>query len=466
WLRPENISTCSPYLAGNINDEDSTYQPAQSYDELQEAYSELQKGKGGKREVVDRIMEGDWRYGISLRQLAMADVQYLLDHPASQRWSALQLVPVSLPGSASGGEKDQSAETLHDLPRFHGPTFLRKLQSEIGSLTKAHYHLTRLPSLPVALLRIYVTDVPYNSQLLGPGKVSTSSSGVATTLYVALPDNTAFIYISPASAAGMTSSGDGRRLRKLVIDALPKAFSKPRERYSLKPTSLSARSLAALVSMRGESGGLGTSGGWSVFADGTVEPSPLKAYAFSPTDLDRIDEDKENMPFQNAQRRADFDTEPSLLVNDDSEPIQKRRRLVAKARFGNDSLGIESKGLERFEVRLDNSCSRIEEHHADEPAQEAVPVAGSKRRRSALSLVEESLETIVDDEADNISSEWKPSVRLTFSGSNVFAGLRKLVEAGAINGERMPGWMTGENKVSVGIVRDGRIRSSKGSGIW
>ena len=80
------------------------------------------------------------------------------------------------------------------------------------------------------------------------------------------------------------NSGDAKSLQNLVIDALPKAISKPRERYSLKPTSLSARSLDALVTMRGSSGGLGASGGWSLFANNMVEPSPLKAYASLPTE--------------------------------------------------------------------------------------------------------------------------------------------------------------------------------------
>ncbi|MCJ1431959.1 hypothetical protein MMC27_001315 [Xylographa pallens] len=469
WLKPENTSTCGPYLARHNTEDDSTFEAAQSCDELQEAYLELQDGKGGKREVLDRVIEGDWRHGISLRQLAMADVQYLLDHPVSQRWSALRLVLVSPTAPAGGSEKALPVGTTQVLPRFHAATFLQNLQREVGSLTKAHYHLTRLPLLPVTLLRVFVTDSPYDCPLSGPDKAPTSSSSSATTLYVAFPDNTPFMYISLATATEMTS-GDAKSVRKLVIDALPKAISKPRERYNLKPTSLSARSLDALVAMRGPSGGLGASGGWNVFADGIIEHSPLGIHVASPTEPKRNDEDKENIPAQNAikivQYFADQDADPRLLTNDDVEPSQKRRHLVAQTRFGKDSLGNKGKGVERFEVRLENSVSRIEGDHANNSVQEAIPVAGSKRRRSTLSLVEDPLEELLDDAYDNISSEWKPSIQLTFSGSNVFAGLRKMVEAGAIDGKKMPGWMTGENTVSAGVVRDGRIRGDKGSGVW
>jgi central kinetochore subunit Mis15/CHL4 len=60
---------------------------------------------------------------------------------------------------------------------------------------------------------------------------------------------------------------------------------------------------------------------------------------------------------------------------------------------------------------------------------------------------------------------WRPFVRLTFHGSHVFAGIRQLVESGIIDGERMPGWMTGEEGVTIGAVRNGRIRGHKGSGV-
>ena len=469
WLKPENTSTCGPYLAGRNTEDDSTYEAARSCDELREAYSELQDGKGGKREVLDRVVEGDWRHGISLRQLAMADVQYLLDHPVSQRWSALRLVLVSPTAPAGGVENALPEGTTQALPRFHAPTFLQNLQREIGSFTKAHYHLTRLPLLPITLLRVFITDSPYNSPFSGLGKAPMSSSSSATTLYVAFPDNTPSVYISLATATGMTS-GDAKSVRRLVIDALPKAISKPRERYNLKPTSLSARSLDALMAMRGPSGGLGASGGWNVFASGTIEPSPLNVCVASRKEHKRHEEDKENIPAQDAvkiaQNSDDQDAEPHFLTNDDLEPLQKRRRILAQTRFGEDSLVDKSKGLERFEVRLENACSRIEGDHADNYIQDIIPGAGPKPRRSTLSLVEEPLEEPLGDEEEDSSSEWKPSIQLTFSGSNVFAGLRKMMEAGAIDGEKMPGWMTGENTVSVGAVRHGRMRGDKGSGLW
>lgn len=53
---------------------------------------------------------------------------------------------------------------------------------------------------------------------------------------------------------------------------------------------------------------------------------------------------------------------------------------------------------------------------------------------------------------------WTPDVHLSFQGSHVFAGVRQLVEQGIVDGEKMPGWMAGDAGVSVGAVKEGRVR--------
>src|SRR6266536_5935405 len=73
WLEDQNQQSCSPFLTKHLEDgdDDSAYPPAATLDELQDIYEELQSRRGAKGEVIDRILEGDWRHGISLRQLAM-----------------------------------------------------------------------------------------------------------------------------------------------------------------------------------------------------------------------------------------------------------------------------------------------------------------------------------------------------------------------------------------------------------
>ncbi|KAF2840618.1 CHL4-domain-containing protein [Patellaria atrata CBS 101060] len=428
WLQERNIDRCKPYLSSdpeyNVEEEDDApYSAAQSIEELRESWTELKTQKGGKREVVDRILQGDWRRGITLYQLAMVDSQHLLHHPNSLRWAALRLAKIT----------STSKEILHDtdsnpLPRFNGKVFLRNMAREIAPVTKAHFYITRLKSLPLTLLRIHLHDSPYNTQSSLRTKTTPSSS--STAIFIAFPDGSPHVYVSlAASAAG----GDGRSLRKVVIEAIPKALSQPQARYTLYPTSLSARSLQALLALRGPGRSSAAQGGWSIFADNSFEGDALdyRIPALKPPqesltkDVDP-EEDKENT--NSADPKANQKRARGLNGSEDPS-VQKRRKLVAAARFGTSALADDGKGLDRLDVRIEDPFD----------PDIGIPLPG-------------------DVEGD----EWKPDVRLSFHGAHVFAGIRKLVEAGVVDGEKMPGWMTGEAGVSVGVVRDGRIKAREG----
>ena len=95
WLDDRNIASFPPYLQtderdGPDDDEAFPYPAEETIEQVRQVYEDLQDRKGAKREVLERILEGDWRHGITLRQLAMADLRYMDDHPASLRWTALE----------------------------------------------------------------------------------------------------------------------------------------------------------------------------------------------------------------------------------------------------------------------------------------------------------------------------------------------------------------------------------------
>ena len=59
----------------------------------------MQEQRGAKRDVVSRVLEGDWRHGLTLYQLAMVDFAYLdddmpSDQKQSWRYSTLDLIPI------------------------------------------------------------------------------------------------------------------------------------------------------------------------------------------------------------------------------------------------------------------------------------------------------------------------------------------------------------------------------------
>ena len=473
WLSPKLQQSCAPHLAGNDDDDEGEdqgiYAPAQSLDELRELYHELQTRKGGKREVLDRILEGDWRHGLSLQQLAMADVQYLWDHPTARRWTALELVRIrGSDGADTGDDVGATVEGMDRLPRFHAASFMQNLQREVNPVVKAHYYLTRMEAMPVTLLRIYIYDSPYSSQRAVVDPAPTALPEGSKTIYVVFPDNTSSVYVSLTSIPGQTSGGDGKSLRKVILEAVPKALSRPHERYTLQTTSLSARSLSALLTVRGPGRGNAAAGGWSIFAEGTVEGSPLRSVPATP-ESSKDEEEKDGLapPTLPDRKRRGRPSQSSKVLGFLGEPAAKRRKLVAKQRFGESALEDDQKGIERLEIRMEDAFPAERSGDSEDVGAVTRPetgaVASRRGRRSTLSMLDESVEDD-NDEAEAPVTGWTPDIRLTFSGSHIFAGVRKLVESGGVDGEKMPGWMSGEAIVSIGVVRGGRIRGNKGSG--
>jgi len=459
WLDEYAIQNAIPYLLPERDEEDEDmddlYPPCRSVSELRQLYVNMRQLKGSKRDVVSRITEGDWRHGLTLFQLAMADFAYLDEHQTSQRWSSYQILPLQ-PPTRSTEEEDEEVlkvdkESLR-VPRFHPATFLQQLQDQILPDVKAHYHFHRTANLPVLLLRIFVVHSGVNDsnalQAKSSGQEEASFDG-SKTVYLAFPDGAPAIYVSRPTATGGTVPGDSKSLQTLIVEGVPKALSRARERYTLKSTNLQSRNLWALLDKRGSGRTNASGGGWSIYVNEKEQKTPLdSALTLPPPSKDDSKGRKREWPMRQAQQE------------------EKRAKVVAEARFGDSSTMDDGRGVERVEVVLQDPfpqqdlTGNLEEDvdggSGDDP-----------RRRSKVDTVLLQAQSTLDDEpADaTASSTWTPPVKIAFTGSHVFAGIRQLVEAGIVDGERMPGWMTGEEGVTMGVVRHGRIRGSKGSGL-
>jgi central kinetochore subunit Mis15/CHL4 len=181
WLEPHSVGLAAPSLRpppedNSLNEdgdaaddddeeEDDFYPRARTVGGLRKLYAGLQTLSGSKKDVADRITEGDWRHGLTLYQLAMLDFQHLHDHPTSLKWSAYRLVPVKLARKAGPPAAPRPDKTSLLVPRFHPSTFLQRLQAQVMPDSKTHFHFTRPHDRPVALLRIFILDTPYNTSL-------------------------------------------------------------------------------------------------------------------------------------------------------------------------------------------------------------------------------------------------------------------------------------------------------------
>ncbi|RYC53744.1 hypothetical protein CHU98_g12465, partial [Xylaria longipes] len=284
------------------------------------------------------------------------------------------------------------------------------------------------------------------------------------------------------------------------------------ERYTLKAVNLQTKNLDAMISLRGSGRGNAAAGGWSVYAGDKAADartdSPLNSMLPTPPlSDDAADEDDEQAADVGNQettttRKRTLDPEVA-----EEGKRRKRARLVAQARFGDNMKMDDGKGIERVDVLIEDPfpipATDVEgEGDGQEGmgAEEAQPRSRRpKGRRSGIDagLLEEAEDDEDEDpephrrggdqgtgasrenqarttgrqaregdrDRDREKWAWRPNVRLSLHGTHVFAGIRQLVEAGFIDGDRMPGWMTGEDGVTMGAVRSGRIRGFRGSGL-
>lgn len=526
WLDDVNAPICAPYLRtphgngdGDDDDDDDVdptdlYPPLPSLEALRDLYTDMQARKGSKRELLDRILEGDWRQGLTLYQLSMADLQYLYDHPGSQKWSAYRVVPLKTPTPREAAEDDNSslrpdAESLV-VPRFHPSTFLASLQAQVLPDVKAHYNFDRPRGMPLLLLRIFMMDSPYNTNLATAAASSSSSlsaAGVGSsggsskkkaatvtafdasrTIYAAFPDGSPYIYLSKPQTVGPVAAGETRSLRALVVEGIPKALSRPRARFGLRPTSLVTRNLDALLHARGPGRNNTAGAGWGVYADERKKESPLDAVLPSPPlseGEDGLGHGDGGAPGLGSGLEKQGESKGAAGKKRFAPPGEvrdqrraKRARLVAQARFGDSARMDDGKGVERVDIVIDDPFSEVPGSGAGEDAEEGDDGAvladrprGGAGRRSTMDEAFNRARGQDDGDGEEDDGEgagertWRPSVKLTFHGSHVFAGIRQLVEAGIISGEEMPGWLTGEEGVTIGAVRHGRIRGHKGSGM-
>ncbi|KAJ5238604.1 hypothetical protein N7468_003223 [Penicillium chermesinum] len=447
WLDDQNSASFVPFLKGDErgsrdddDDEALPYPAAETVEEVRQIYEDLQERKGGKREVLERILEGDWRHGLTLRQLAMVDLRYMDDHPSSLRWTALELSRID-PRRKESASKNGSEDWSANLPRIQAASFVKALQQEVASLVKAHYHLARSSTLPLTFLRIFVVDSPYQPPQQSPEIFADS----ARIIYVAFPDSCPFIYTSVAASTGAKPAAppstsiatDSRSLQRLVRDAIPKALSRPHERYTLKATALAAKNLPTLLALRGPGRSTAANGSFSIFADAALEGSPL-----DPRPADTVSaedhilggqrrplgtEDKENGDPENSASQK-VCKRPSSRRDTDTVPLtpdSKKRRLAVESRFGTAGSSLNPAPLDRLDVRF-----------------------------------LDALDSGLEDEEEQPSST-HPVVSLSFTGSDVIGGIRQLAELGVVDPHRMPSWLTGEEAVSMATVKSGqRVKMS------
>jgi central kinetochore subunit Mis15/CHL4 len=205
---------------------------------------------------------------------------------------------------------------------------------------------------------------------------------------------------------GNTQRGAG----EVVVSGVAHAVSRSGCRFELKPGRLQARTLESMCSLRGAEGASGgMAAGWGVYVEG-FEDSPL---ALPKDELD----DKEE--------------EGEMLL----DPQARKRRKLVKTRFGNTGVGDGA--------ALESAYFEVAEKFPEDPELAREGQTGNNDGKGTF----------------------VPKLGIKFDGTHIFAGIREMAEEGeGIDVMTLPGWMTGEEAVSSGVVRNGKVIRKKGAG--
>jgi central kinetochore subunit Mis15/CHL4 len=461
WCLPEYRKACGPYINEDFDVEDETcpWTAATTYDELIELYrDELSARKGSKRELLDRILEGDWRHGISLQQLAMAETQSILDSPGARRWTAFEIY------NKSSKSKSNKTTPSPKQPKVNPPTFTSALHKQLSSLTKVHYYVSYPKSHNLVLIRVSLFDTPYQTPNFS---ITPELLAVSKTVFLAFPTNApSYVYVSRPSSNSSVHQDldtDSSSLLSFVTKSIGPALSRTGRRFALRPTALSARSLDTLLTIRGAGRSNAAGGGWSIFSDeqrGTELASVLDLTSVTSTDstIDRIvkskgsneddvgdETNKENEATLPPRRNPTRSKRPFQHETPAAHLVPSKRTRLQRETAGRFGVSVQTEGKDEIST---TALSRF-----DVTIRDSFPASAPVRSTETTSKSGTN-----DAEASTIQIQ-PSNVRIGFQGRDVFAGIRRLTELGIIDANRIPAWMTGEGNVSGGVVKDGRLRS-------
>ncbi|KAF3915871.1 hypothetical protein AA313_de0202305 [Arthrobotrys entomopaga] len=431
WLK---TPICAPNFTPT--EEDLQYE-SDPNDITAEDAEEVYKNLNSRKDIAERIFEREWREGLNMHQVAQVDMQYLFDHPSSIKWTACELV-------LEEGKKT----TIDKLPKFEPLVFCKSLLDIMGPMVQCHPYYVSHPTLPLTLVRLSLHD---------PLPLPTLPPPQNQIFYLAIPTASPHLFFTPQRS----------KLADICRKSLPIALSSQHRRYDIVSTSLTAKTLEALVARKGhERGDIGAGGGWGLYAvegDEAVDGSPLEI----------------TRPESKTGKRRSVDLDDETTVNADGKERWKRKR-VAEGRFGNSALADDGSGLERVEVRLREVWPRRKALPGPLKAtsgNKGGPIVNGKGKRSGRPRKENTNGTTVEEEEDDDNTpdvdatfpwkgkQWVPNIDVVLEGTHVFAGIRTLVESGVFDGEMIPTWMTGEEGKSVGTVKGGTIVPVAATGI-
>lgn len=374
-----------------------------------------QSSKWKKSKLVDRMLFEYWANGLNLLQLAQIDCQLIVDNPNSYFWT------LSTVKNAWGEQVPLSLDP---------PLFLKRLARELSKIFMSYIYVCTHPNLPLVLIRIQVFDLLPSSKQSSK-RLATQRAHITShkPYFLAVPMNSPHLIHSPGNDL----------VSEIVLQVVESSLAdSPRDLLLLDTPKLqkAVRSLESMHILKGVSRFANSLGPWIPYADGEADISPL----------------------------ANFEDHPALASTVDiCSSAEERLEKMANIRFkGTPSGEIKSDVL--FE---DNKSLRKRRRPDEEKDDESLLSRHAKKSRfSTVAPIRYAEFTIKNrigesNKTTNADDDQSSNVVMKLVGTDVFAGLHELAtktikhEDSVVIPERLPGWLTGEEGLSCGIIKNG-----------
>lgn len=361
--------------------------------------------KWKKARVIDKILFEYWSSGLNLLQLAQIDCQLIVDNPNSYFWILSCVkdgwdneVPLSLNPSA----------------------FLHRLAQELTKFFMSYIYVCTHPTFPLIIIRIQVFD------LLPGGQKRTKLDRPHITshkpYFLAIPMNSPHIIHSPGNDL----------VSEVVLQVVEASLAQsPRNLLHLeKPkTQKAVRSLPSMHILKGSSRFGNSMGAWAPYADGTADISPL-AGSGSHSTLQEI-----------------------LKGSESADSPEEKLRKLANIRFKGTSSGQLTSVRLYDDIKPMKRNTKKRTFNEDEDNERDM-----KNEFSSIAPIRYAQFEI--QEPITPESEHTSRIVIKLVGTDVFAGLHELAvkttaAEKAVVSPEIPGWLTGEEGMSCGVVKNG-----------
>ncbi|KAI8390489.1 related to Central kinetochore subunit CHL4 [Nakaseomyces glabratus] len=398
-----------------------------------------------KKTVIAQMMYVYWPMGLNAYQLAEIDCILLMERPANYSWKSKYLK-----NSLTGQNSNFS---------MNPKKFVSALKNELTKLYLTHFFLCQHAVLPVLILRIQSYDtnnlflssvkrnrIILNEEIFEQKLIKSKENQLISRkpYYLVFGINTPFIIHSPENDI----------YASFIHDCIERVLSFRDPIILEEKTKTPILNLEKILIMDGPSRYSKAMGQWSKYAEGQVETTPFG-------DI----ESHESYKGRRILVRKIHDLDDLGEVNHEDRDTKRLRLQKNMIRFKGSENGIIHEKIFEIKKKIDKvynlsqkpSNILLSKYTSLLPIKKAHYTVTNDNWSGPYNKEDEDVDiAIIEGESDKGSQ----SISLKLIGNDIFGGLHELCDRNLIDIEHMPGWLTGENGASSGIIKNNEFTAT------